>query len=86
MVPSGPHTSRVSRTISTFSRIQFKSGSRHTGVVPSVRPGHEELVDELALVAHDIDPVVPRATGQDGTAEEVADHGPHARGGQLPGQ
>ena len=46
---------------------------------------HKELVDKVALAVHDLNPVVPRVAGQDGTTEEVADRGPHARGGQLPG-
>ena len=54
-------------------------------VVPLVRPGHEELVDEVALATHDLDPVVPRVVGQDGAAKEVLDRGPHARVGQLTG-
>ena len=49
------------------------AGGAAPGVVTVVGAGGEELVDEVALGAHDLDAVVARPLGQPGRASPVAD-------------
>ncbi len=80
----GPTALRVRRTISTAIRLRF-SGVPPPHVGALVGALAQELVDEVALTAHDLDAVVVRLLREPGAADEVADLPAHAAAGEFAG-
>jgi hypothetical protein len=69
---SGPAFSRVRLTISTGNRMRFAKEPPHSSL-RWIRPRRDELVDQVALRAHDLDAVVARALRKLGAADVGGD-------------
>ena len=69
---SSPTAARVRRTISTGKRRRF-SGVRSPRVVALVGARRQELIEQIALAAHDLHAVVACLAGQQCTPGEVVD-------------
>ena len=72
MMKSRPAAARVRRTISVAKRMRFSSGAAPF-VAALVGARGEELGDQVALRAHDLDAVVARLARERGGAREVVD-------------